>query len=72
MKVLLFNGSPHEIGCTYTALEEIAKKKAAIEKELKEEIAKRKTLEFYEKMAEEYKDNPRLAELVGELKELGA
>ena len=42
------------------------------EKELEEEIAKRKTLEFYEKMAEEYSDNPRLAELVGELKELGA
>ena len=53
-------------------LKEIAKKKAAIEKELEEEIAKRKTLEFYEKMAEEYKDNPRLAELVCELKELGA
>ena len=53
-------------------LQEIAKKKVAIEKELEEEIAKRKTLEFYEKMAEEYKDNPRLAELVGELKELGA
>ena len=25
MKVLLINGSPHEKGCTYTALEEIAK-----------------------------------------------
>jgi len=25
MKVLLFNGSPHEKGCTFTALEEIAK-----------------------------------------------
>ena len=25
MKVLLFNGSPHKDGCTYTALEEIAK-----------------------------------------------
>jgi len=25
MKVLLFNGSPHKNGCTYTALEEIAK-----------------------------------------------
>ena len=23
MKVLLFNGSPHKNGCTYTALEEI-------------------------------------------------
>lgn len=53
-------------------LQEIAKKKVAIEKELEEEIAKRKTLEFYEKMAEEYKDNPRLAELVAELKVLGA
>lgn len=53
-------------------LKEIAKKKAAIEKELEEEIAKRKTLEFYERMAEEYKDNPRLAELVAELKVLGA
>lgn len=53
-------------------LKEIAKKKAAIEKELEEEIAKRKTLEFYEKMAEEYKDNPRLAELVAELKVLSA
>lgn len=53
-------------------LKEIAKKKAALEKELEEEIAKRKTLGFYEKMAEEYKDNPRLAELVAELKALGA
>lgn len=25
MKVLLFNGSPHKNGCTYTALEEVAK-----------------------------------------------
>lgn len=25
MKVLMVNGSPHEKGCTYTALEEIAK-----------------------------------------------
>lgn len=25
MKVLLVNGSPHENGCTYTALAEIAK-----------------------------------------------
>ncbi len=25
MKVLLVNGSPHKHGCTYTALEEIAK-----------------------------------------------
>ena len=24
MKVLLINGSPHEKGCTYTALEEVA------------------------------------------------
>ena len=25
MKVVLVNGSPHEKGCTYTALEEVAK-----------------------------------------------
>lgn len=25
MKVLLINGSPHERGCTYTALSEVAK-----------------------------------------------
>lgn len=51
---------------------EAAKKKAAIEKELEEEINKRKTVEFYEEMAEKYSDNPRLAELVAELKKLGA
>lgn len=51
---------------------EIAKKKAAIEKELEEEIKKRKTVEFYEEMANKYSDNPRLAELVAELKGLGA
>ena len=36
MKVLLFNGSPHPNGCTYTALEEIAKtlKEAGIESEI--------------------------------------
>ena len=26
MKVLLINGSPHEFGCTYTALKEVANK----------------------------------------------
>jgi len=51
---------------------EVAKKKAAIEKELTEEINKRKTVEFYEEMANKYSDNPRLKELVEELKELGA
>lgn len=51
---------------------EVAKKKAAIEKELEEEISKRKTVEFYEEMANKYSDNPRLAELVAELKGLGA
>lgn len=51
---------------------EVAKKKAAIEKELKEEINKRKTVEFYEEMAKKYSDNPRLAELVEELKGLSA
>lgn len=36
MKVLLFNGSPHKNGCTYTALEEIAKtlKDEGIESEI--------------------------------------
>ena len=36
MKVLLFNGSPHKTGCTYTALEEIAKtlKEEGIESEI--------------------------------------
>jgi len=36
MKVLLFNGSPHRKGCTYTALEEIAKtlKEEGIESEI--------------------------------------
>ena len=51
---------------------EVAKKKAAIEKELEEEINKRKTVEFYEEMANKYSDNPRLADLVAELKGLGA
>lgn len=51
---------------------EVAKKKAAIEKELEEEINKRKTVEFYEEMANKYSDNPRLTELVAELKGLGA
>jgi multimeric flavodoxin WrbA len=36
MKVLLFNGSPHKKGCTYTALEEISKtlKEEGIESEI--------------------------------------
>lgn len=51
---------------------EVAKRKAAIEKELEDEINKRKTVEFYEEMANKYSDNPRLAELVAELKGLGA
>ena len=51
-------------------LKELAKKKAAIEKELEEEINKRKSVEYYEKMAQQYADNPRLAELVAELKGL--
>ena len=53
-------------------LEELAKKKAAIEKELEAEINKRKSIEYYEAMAKEYSDNPKLAELVAELKKLGA
>lgn len=51
---------------------EIAKRKAAIEKELEAEINKIKTAEFYKEMASKYSDNPRLAELVSELEGLGA
>ena len=53
-------------------LVELEKKKAAIEKELEAEINKRKSIEYYEAMAKEYSDNPKLAELVKELKSLGA
>lgn len=53
-------------------LEEIAKKRAIIEAELEKEIHKRKSVEYYEAMAKQYADNPRLAELVGELRALGA
>ena len=52
-------------------LKDIAKKKAAIEKELEAEINKRKSVEYYEEMAKKYSDNPKLAELVAELKGLG-
>ena len=52
-------------------LAELAKKKAAIEKELEAEINKRKSVEYYEEMAKKYADNPKLAELVAELKSLG-
>ena len=52
-------------------LKELAKKKAAIEKELEEEINKRKSVEYYEEMSKKYSNNPRLAELVEELKKLG-
>lgn len=52
-------------------LAELAKKKAAIEKELEAEINKRKSMEYYEEMAKKYSDNPKLAELVAELKNLG-
>lgn len=51
---------------------ELAKKRAAIEAELEKEINKRKSVEYYEEMAKKYADNPRLAELVGELRGLGA
>lgn len=50
---------------------EIAKKKAIIEAELEREINKRKSVEYYEEMAKKYSDNPKLAELVGELRNLG-
>ena len=52
-------------------LKEIKKKKAAIEKELEEEINKRKSIEYYEAMANRYSDNPKLAELVEELRSIG-
>ena len=52
-------------------LKELAKKKAPIEKELEAEINKRKSVEYYEEMAKKYSDNPKLAELVAELKGLG-
>lgn len=52
-------------------LKELAKKKAAIEKELEAEINKRKSVEYYEEMANKYSDNPKLAKLVAELKNLG-
>lgn len=51
-------------------LAELAKKRAAIEAELEKEINKRKSVEYYEEMAKKYSDNPRLAELVGELRGL--
>lgn len=50
---------------------EIAKQKAFIEKELKSEIEKMNNIALYEKMAKEHPENPRLAELVNALKELG-
>lgn len=53
-------------------LAELEKKKIAIEKELEAEINKRKSVEYYEEMANKYADNPKLAELVAELKNLGA
>lgn len=53
-------------------LEELAKKRAAIEAELEKEINKRKSVEYYEEMARKYSDNPRLAELVRELRGLSA
>lgn len=51
---------------------ELEKKKAAIKKELEAEIKKRKSVEYYEEMAKRYSDNPKLAELVAELKSLEA
>ena len=51
-------------------LEEMAKRVAAIEEELEKEINKRKSVEYYEEMAKKYSDNPRLAELVSELRGL--
>jgi hypothetical protein len=50
---------------------EIAKQKASIEKELRSEIEKMNNIALYKKMAKEHPENPRLAELVNALKELG-
>ena len=47
------------------------RQKASIEKELKSEIEKMNNIALYEKMAKEHPENPRLAELVNALKELG-
>jgi len=52
-------------------LAELAEKKAAIEAELEKEINKRKSIEYYEEMASKYSDNPKLVELVAELKRVG-
>ena len=52
-------------------LKELAKKKKEIELALEQEINKRKSIEYYEEMASKYSDNPRLSELVSELKKLG-
>lgn len=41
-----------------------------IKKKIDREISKRKTIEYYEKMAEQYSDNEVLGELVKQLKEL--
>ena len=51
-------------------LKEIEKQKTSIEKELRSEIEKMNNIALYEKMAKEHPENPRLAELVNELKEL--
>lgn len=51
-------------------LAELAKKRVAIEAEIEKEINKRKSIEYYEEMARKYSDNPRLAELVRELRKL--
>lgn len=51
-------------------LREIAKKKAAIEVELRNEINKINNIELYEKMAKDHPENARLSELVAALKEL--
>jgi len=51
--------------------EELKKKKAAVEKELRNRIEKLRDIEFYEKMAMEFADkDPDIARLVSELKNL--
>lgn len=51
-------------------LKQIEERKRAIEHELNKEIHKRRNMEYYQEMAEKYSDNPRLMELVEEMKKL--
>ena len=56
LKVLLFNGSPHKEGCTYTALKEIAEM-AEEENETSENIGARRLHSIIEKVLEDISFN---------------